>query len=148
MLGRFWQKKNHLFRWSSFWSWRVCKLSNFAAQKIRTYTLKSRRTQNESLFQRHYWVIFEAIATRLRRLLTIPISMRSKNDHTSTVDSFRTMLARPSLSAVRAEYKSMSTNFFWREMGDLGTFSTMLNIQCERFEGIFIYHWGDVNWPP
>ena len=22
---RFWQKKNHLFRWSLFWSWRVCK---------------------------------------------------------------------------------------------------------------------------
>ena len=22
---RFWQKKNYLFRWSSFWSWRVCK---------------------------------------------------------------------------------------------------------------------------
>ena len=22
---RFWQKKNHLFRWSSFWSWRVYK---------------------------------------------------------------------------------------------------------------------------
>ena len=21
---RFWQKKNYLFRWSSFWSWRVC----------------------------------------------------------------------------------------------------------------------------
>ena len=46
-------KKNHLFRWSLFWSWRVCKqakFSHFGAQKPRTHTLKSRRTQNESLF--------------------------------------------------------------------------------------------------
>ena len=46
-------KKNHLFRWSSLWSWRVCKqakLSPFGAQKTRTHTLKSRHTQNESLW--------------------------------------------------------------------------------------------------
>ena len=41
--------KNHLFRSSSFWFWRVCKqikLSHLGAQE----TLKSRRTQNVSLF--------------------------------------------------------------------------------------------------
>ena len=36
---RFWQKKNHLFKWSSFWSWRVCqqaKLSYLGHRKADT----------------------------------------------------------------------------------------------------------------
>ena len=43
---------NHLFRWSSFWSWRVCKqakLSHLGHRKPAPHTLKSPRTQNESL---------------------------------------------------------------------------------------------------
>ena len=34
---RFWQKKNYLFRWRSFWSWRVCKqakLSHMGHRKL------------------------------------------------------------------------------------------------------------------
>ena len=44
-------KKNHLFRWSWFWSWRdATKIVAFGVQKTRTNSLKSWRTQNDSLF--------------------------------------------------------------------------------------------------
>ena len=43
-------KINHLFRWSSFWYLQTNKIVVVGAQKTRTHTLKSRRTQNESLF--------------------------------------------------------------------------------------------------
>ena len=50
---RFWQKKkknNHLFRWSSFWSWRVCKQaksSHLSSQCLMRILVK-----------KHNWAIF------------------------------------------------------------------------------------------
>ena len=63
--GRFWQK-NHLFRWSSFWSWRVCKpakLSYLGHRKPahihwNADTLKTNHCLVQILVQRHNWVIF------------------------------------------------------------------------------------------
>ena len=40
-------KKNHILRWSSFWPWPQCRIWE---TEIHTHTLKSRRTQNESMF--------------------------------------------------------------------------------------------------
>ena len=59
-------KKNHLFRWSSFWPWRVCKQAKFSHLGDR----KPARVQGEAdapktshcvlriLVQSHNWVIF------------------------------------------------------------------------------------------
>ena len=63
---RFWQKKNHLFRRSSFWSWRVCKqakLSHLDHRKpARIYwkadAPKTSHCLVRILLQRHNWVIF------------------------------------------------------------------------------------------
>ena len=55
-------KKNHIFRWSSFWSWRVCKQAKFGAQKTRTHILKSRSTQNESLFSADFGPFFSKMS--------------------------------------------------------------------------------------
>ena len=50
---RFWQKKNHLFRWSSCWSWQnwSSKIVAFGAQKTRHCLVRI-------LVQRHNWAIF------------------------------------------------------------------------------------------
>ena len=63
---RFWQKKNHLFRWSSVWSWQVCKqakLSHLGHRKPARIHWKA-DAPNKShclvqiLVQRHNWAIF------------------------------------------------------------------------------------------
>ena len=63
---RFWQKKNHFFRWSSFWSWRVrkqAKLAHLGHRKPARIHLKadapiSRHCLVWILIQRHNWAIF------------------------------------------------------------------------------------------
>ena len=63
----FWQKKKkHLFRWSSFGSWRVCKqakLSHLVHRKFPRIHWKANTTKTShclvrSLVQRHNWAIF------------------------------------------------------------------------------------------
>ena len=62
---RFWQKKNHLFRWSSFWSWRVRKqvkllyLSHRKPAHIhwKTGAHKTNHCLVRILVQRHNWAI-------------------------------------------------------------------------------------------
>ena len=53
----FGKKKNHLFRWSSFWFWRVFRQGkcHIWAQKTSTHTLENRRTQNESRVWCGFW---------------------------------------------------------------------------------------------
>ena len=63
---RFWQKKNHLFRWSSFWSWRICKqtkLSHLGHRKPACIHWKADTSIRSHclvriLVQRHNWAIF------------------------------------------------------------------------------------------
>ena len=63
---RFWQKKNHIFRWSSFWSWRVCKqakLSHLGHRKPARIHCKADGPESSHclvriLVQRHNWAIF------------------------------------------------------------------------------------------
>ena len=58
--------KNHLFRWSSFWSWRVCKqakLSHLRHRKpahihLKADTPKTTHCLVRILVQRHNWAIF------------------------------------------------------------------------------------------
>ena len=48
---RFWQKKNHLSRWSLFWSWRLCnqaKLSHLSSHKTDWTTTTSISARNYS----------------------------------------------------------------------------------------------------
>ena len=65
--SRFWQKKeNHIFRWSSFWSWWVCKqakLSHLEHRKPASINwkadiLKTSHCLVRILVQRHNWAIF------------------------------------------------------------------------------------------
>ena len=44
-------KRNHLFRWSSFWSWLVCKQAKLSHLKTHMHTLKSRRTKTSYEFE-------------------------------------------------------------------------------------------------
>ena len=60
----FWQKKNHLFRWSPFWSWvyKKAKLSHLGHRKpARIYwkvdVLKTSHCLVRILVQRHNWAI-------------------------------------------------------------------------------------------
>ena len=63
---RFWQKKNNLFRWSSFWSWRLCrqtKLAHLGHRKPACIHWKADAPKTSDclvriLVQRHNWVIF------------------------------------------------------------------------------------------
>ena len=60
------KKKNHLFRWSSFWSWRVCKhakllhLGHSKPARIhwKSDALKTSQCLVRILVQRHNWAIF------------------------------------------------------------------------------------------
>ena len=62
----FGKKKNHLLRWSSFWSWRVCKqakLSHLGHRKSarihwKADTLKTNLCLVRILVQRYNWAIF------------------------------------------------------------------------------------------
>ena len=54
-------KKNHLFRWSSFWSWRVCKqakLSHPATVHSKADAPKTSHCLVRILVQRHNWASF------------------------------------------------------------------------------------------
>ena len=63
---RFWQKKNHLFRWSSFWSWRICKQAKLSYLGHRKpariqWTADAPKTSHclvRILVHRHNWAIF------------------------------------------------------------------------------------------
>ena len=63
---RFWQKKKHLFRWSSFWSRRVCKqakLPHLGHRKPARIHWKADAPKMSHclvriLIQRHNWAIF------------------------------------------------------------------------------------------
>ena len=63
---RLWQKENHLFRWSSFWSWLVCKqakLSHLGHRKPARLHWKADAPKTnhclvQILVQRHNWAIF------------------------------------------------------------------------------------------
>ena len=60
--------KNNLFRWKSFWSWRICKeakLSHFRAQKTSTHILKSRRTLFGVDFGRYQAIFNEFLFTKI-----------------------------------------------------------------------------------
>ena len=64
--AEFGKKKNHLSRWSSFWSWRVCKQANLSHLGHRKsarihWKADTPKTSNclvRILVQRHNWVIF------------------------------------------------------------------------------------------
>ena len=63
---QFWQKKNHLFRWTLFWSWRVCKqekLSHLEHRKPAHIHWKANASKTSHclvriLIQSHNWAIF------------------------------------------------------------------------------------------
>ena len=63
---RFRQKKSHLFRWSSFWCWRVCKqakLSHLGHRKParilwKADAAKTSHCLGRILVQKHNWAIF------------------------------------------------------------------------------------------
>ena len=60
------KKKNHLFRWSSFWSWRVCKqskLSHLGHRKPACIHWKAEASKTSQCLvrifsQKHNWTIF------------------------------------------------------------------------------------------
>ena len=70
-------KKNHLFRWSSFWSWRVCKqakLSHLGHKKNARIHWKANAPKTSHclvriLVQRHNWAIFIRKWTRRGRYI-------------------------------------------------------------------------------
>ena len=73
---RFWQKKNHIFKWCSLWSWRVCKqakLSHSGHKKPARIHWKAGARKT-----RHNWAIF--LRKRARETVTV------------NSDRYRTML--------------------------------------------------------
>ena len=62
----FGKKKNYRFRWSSFWSWRVCKqakLSHLGYKKA--YAPKKSHCLVWILVQRHNWAFFSKISKEM-----------------------------------------------------------------------------------
>ena len=74
-VGQFWQKKNHLSRWSSVWSWRVCKQAKLlhlgyrkpARLHWKADAPKTSHCLVQILVQRHNWTIIYRKWTRRGR---------------------------------------------------------------------------------
>ena len=89
----FGKKNYHLFRWSSFWSWRVCKQANFshlgqrqpARIDWKADALKTAHCLMRILIQRHNWAIFlrkwvRSSCYSQRRLLSGHVERISKTE--------------------------------------------------------------------
>ena len=131
---RFWQKKNHLFRWSSFWCWRLCKQAKLSL----THTLKSRRTQNESLF-----------GAGLSPLDIIgPFFFESKQREAVTVNGDRYRAILNEFLFTKIEEKDIGNIWFQQNGDTCHTAEATFDVWRPAFEDLIISPRADVVWPP
>ena len=134
---RFWQKKNHLFRWSSFWSWRVCKqakLSHLEHRKPvgihwKADAPKTNHCLVRILVQRHNWAIFSSKMSKKRplQLMVIVIEPCSTNF---------------------CSQKLKSKIWFQQDGATCHTAEATLDVLCPVFKDRIISRRADVVWPP
>ena len=131
-------KKNHLFRWISFWSWRICRQSKivaFGAQKTRTHTLKSRRTQSESLF-----------GADLGPEHNSAIFLRKWAGRGRYGDRYWAMLNE--FLFTKIEEEDIGNIWFEQDIATCHTAGATLDVLRPAFEDHIISRSADVVWPP
>ena len=112
---RFWQKKNHLFRWNLFWSWQVCKQTklahlghrkpprihwkfwgHFSSEVSKEWALQSMATVNGTC-----WTNFYSQKLRRRKLATFDFNTRALYaTHQKLNPMFSALFLKIELSAV------------------------------------------------
>ena len=128
-------KKNYLFRWSSFLTWRVCKQAKFVAfvtQKTRTHTLKSRINQNESLFGADFGIFF----------------FENKQDEAVTVNGYRYRAMLKEFLCTKIEEQDVGNILFQQDGAMCHTVEVILDVFRALFEDRIISRRADVVWPP
>ena len=144
---RFWQKKSHLFRWSSFWSWRVCKqakLSHLGHRKSARINWKADAPKPSYclvliLVQRYNWAIFSSKINK-------EWSLRSRAIVTVKGDRYRAMLNEFLFTKIEEQ---VIGNIWFQQDGALcHTAKATLNVLRPVFEDRIISRRADVVWPP
>ena len=136
---RFWQK-NHVFKWSSFWSWRVCKqakLSHLGRQKParihwKADALKMSHCLLQILVQRHNWAIFPRKSARRGRYS----QWRSLSGHVERI------------IFTKIEEEDIGNIWFQQDGATYHTAKDTLDFLCPVFEDRVISRRADGLWPP
>ena len=133
-------KKNHLLRWSSFWSWLVCKqakLSHLGHRKPACIHWKAEAPKmshclERILVQRHNWAIF------LRKW--------ASRGHYSQSDHYRAMLHE--FLFTKIEKKDIGNIWFQQDGATCHTAEATLDVLRPIFEDRIISRRANVVWPP
>ena len=128
---RFWQK-NNLFRWSLFWSWRVCKQTKLSHLWHRnTHTYIENPAQNESLF----------------RGIIGPFFFENEQGEAVTINSdrYRTMLNEVLLTKIEEE--DIGNIRFQQDDATCYTAEATLNVLRHVFEDCIISRRANDVWP-
>ena len=135
---RFWQN-SHLFRWSSFWSWRVCKrakLSHLEHGKHARIHWKADAPKTSHclvriLVQRHNWAIFLRKWVRRGRYI-----------------QWRSLLGHVLFLFTKIEEKDIDNIWFQQDGARCHTAEAIaLHVLCPVFEDRIISRRADVAWP-
>ena len=115
----------------------VNKILVFGAQKTHTYTLKSRRTQNESLFGFGFW----------SRGIIGPFFFQNEQGEAATVngDRYRAMLNE--FLFIKIEVEDIDI-WFQQDGATCHTAKTTFDVLSPVFEDRIISRRADVVWPP
>ena len=127
-------KKNHIFSWSSFWSWRVCKQAKLSNLGHRKPARIRRRTQNESLFLCGFW----------SRCIIGPFFFENEQAEAVTVngDRYRGMLNEFLFTNIEEEHL-VST-----DGATCNTAEATFDVLRSVFEDCITSRSADVVWPP
>ena len=129
------RRKNHLFRWSSFWPWRVCKqakLSPLGHRKPAHIHWKANAPKtSHCLVQRHNWLIF--LRKWAKRGCCSP--WRSLSGHIERI--FFTKI----------EEEDILNNWFQQDVVTCHTAEATLVVLLTVFEDRIISRRADVVWP-
>ena len=134
-------KKNSLFRWSSFWSWRVCKqakLSHLRYRKPAQMHWKADAPKRSNflvriLVQRHNWAIFF-------------FENVQEEAFTANGDRYRVMLKE--FLFTKIEEEDIGNISFEQNGATCHTAEATLDVLRTVFEDCIISRRADVVWPP
>ena len=137
---RFLQKKNHLFRWSSFWSWRVCKqakLSPLGHRKTHAYIKRPTHPKRVTVWC-GLW--FRGIIERF--------FFENEQEEAVTVkgDRYRALLNE--FLFIKIEEEDISNIWFQQDGATCHTAEATLGVLRPVVEDRIISRRADVVWPP
>ena len=136
--SRFWQKKNHLFRWNS---WQVCKqskLSHLVHRKPATIHWKVDTHTKRVTVCCGFW----------SRGIIGPFFFENKQGESITVigDHYRAMLNE--FLSTKIEEEDIGNIWFQQDGATCHTVEATLDVLCPVFASRIISRRADVVWPP